>query len=989
MKNDTAMQELAIAARFEAGKPADPTENMSPEDAAKWKDMNEEHRDKFKTAAGLSMDGLLDYMFNGFEHEPSESSAVQQLVSWGVKPKFAHDLVTAWWANPPSLASRSLIGQQQYAEDLVREVAKKNNVHLSHDKASILDRTQYPMMHQVPGAPLVNNRINGALLDSYPDGTIITIGTTDFSKDAGKWFHGNQRINKTILIDLVNKLGRKFTVSKMASAHENLMLGLSKMAVGDIPADVERYVKEVKESNPDYDDAQVWATAWSIYCKHGNPGSEHCHMDTNDYFKGAMESLTKLAGTYQEYLMNTKNEKPLSHADWDKKQKDKAHNQRQRDLLLGKKAARTLSDIAIEIRQDWVKPYFGAMPYLQAMGGMDSIDDNYGMDSGSSIVAYFLANASGWKGDKAKAIKKELQDMLKKSRKYANDPDLQSLVVACGGILAEGCPDNLDDAECKTWEANTEKYRDVVKDQHQAGLVNDPVMSEPDNSMRKNPLDPMATWEEGEIDLKDDPREHPSEGSMIPGLEDRLAAEAKMALESKMALDSMMAELEMLAEGCPDNLDDAECQEWESNTDKYRDVVKDQHKSASDILKAIKPGDRVTIVNRFGQESTGRATMRGPAGWVLNMGGAHGTPAIATDDNIVKVVPGKRNTYLATDEGDAKEGKFEEGKPTDPTKNMSPEDAAEWKKQNEEHKDNFKSAKKDKTDKIQWNTWELGVTVTDNKKKREFTVDHYDDGAFEDKATYKKVSDAFRDFLKKLPDMDYVQAFNAAQDLFDEGAKWKTKAKSPSFNLSYGKLASLEEAWNTKLAAVEPTGLYGYTRAIQSSCESSIRKMAKVATQLAKEAYRKDENVAPFLAAHAKRGGSLSAKILVEAMKTLGPKVASEMRKAELKADAIPADKLTKAAARKYGLYGYAAKTASLGLQACTTLRETAGHVTSEMHGRKADSHKLITGFLSAHAKEAKCMYSKMLCASYPDADRKTASVVAPTTVGEWLSWED
>lgn len=39
-----------------------------------------------------------------------------------------------------------------------------------------------------------------------------------------------------------------------------------------------------------------------------------------------------------------------------------------------------------------------------------------------------------------------------------------------------------------------------------------------------------------------------------------------------------------------------------------------------------------------------------------------------------------------------KEGKFEEGEPADPTENMSPEDAAEWERQNEEHKDNFKGA---------------------------------------------------------------------------------------------------------------------------------------------------------------------------------------------------------------------------------------------------------------------------------------------------------
>jgi len=56
-------------------------------------------------------------------------------------------------------------------------------------------------------------------------------------------------------------------------------------------------------------------------------------------------------------------------------------------------------------------------------------------------------------------------------------------------------------------------------------------------------------------------------------------------------------------------------------------------KNASDI----RPGDRVTIVDRFGKERTGRAVMRGPHGWVLNMGGKHGTPGIADERNIVKV----------------------------------------------------------------------------------------------------------------------------------------------------------------------------------------------------------------------------------------------------------------------------------------------------------------------------------------------------------------
>lgn len=52
---------------------------------------------------------------------------------------------------------------------------------------------------------------------------------------------------------------------------------------------------------------------------------------------------------------------------------------------------------------------------------------------------------------------------------------------------------------------------------------------------------------------------------------------------------------------------------------------------------SIKPRARVTIVDRFGAQRTGTAVMLGSAGWVLNMGGPHGTPAIASPANTVKV----------------------------------------------------------------------------------------------------------------------------------------------------------------------------------------------------------------------------------------------------------------------------------------------------------------------------------------------------------------
>lgn len=72
-----------------------------------------------------------------------------------------------------------------------------------------------------------------------------------------------------------------------------------------------------------------------------------------------------------------------------------------------------LSHIALAIQGDWHKPYFGAVPYIQAMLILDSINGQYGADSGVSIVLYFLANAQTWKGAVARQIKKELNRRVK------------------------------------------------------------------------------------------------------------------------------------------------------------------------------------------------------------------------------------------------------------------------------------------------------------------------------------------------------------------------------------------------------------------------------------------------------------------------------------------------------------------------------------------------------------------------------------------------
>ncbi len=52
--------EGTVMARFEEGKPADPTENMSPADAAEWKKQNAINKDKFTKGASASLRMISD-----------------------------------------------------------------------------------------------------------------------------------------------------------------------------------------------------------------------------------------------------------------------------------------------------------------------------------------------------------------------------------------------------------------------------------------------------------------------------------------------------------------------------------------------------------------------------------------------------------------------------------------------------------------------------------------------------------------------------------------------------------------------------------------------------------------------------------------------------------------------------------------------------------------------------------------------------------------
>ena len=75
--------------------------------------------------------------------------------------------------------------------------------------------------------------------------------------------------------------------------------------------------------------------------------------------------------------------------------------------------ARPIYEIAFEIEEDWKPVHYTASPYLSAMKMLKSPSEGYGYDSATSIIRYFLSNASTWRGEVARRIKKELNGLLK------------------------------------------------------------------------------------------------------------------------------------------------------------------------------------------------------------------------------------------------------------------------------------------------------------------------------------------------------------------------------------------------------------------------------------------------------------------------------------------------------------------------------------------------------------------------------------------------
>ena len=79
------------------------------------------------------------------------------------------------------------------------------------------------------------------------------------------------------------------------------------------------------------------------------------------------------------------------------------------------KQPRQLWQIAQEIRKTWpslATAGYAAVPYVEAMEQLQTVDQHYGLDPARHIVRYFLSNAQHWRGEDARRIKAELKAML-------------------------------------------------------------------------------------------------------------------------------------------------------------------------------------------------------------------------------------------------------------------------------------------------------------------------------------------------------------------------------------------------------------------------------------------------------------------------------------------------------------------------------------------------------------------------------------------------
>lgn len=239
-----------------------------------------------------------------------------------------------------------------------------------------------------------------------------------------------------------------------------------------------------------------------------------------------------------------------------------------------------------------------------------------------------------------------------------------------------------------------------------------------------------------------------------------------------------------------------------------------------------------------------------------------------------------------------RDGKFEEGVPADPTENMSPEDAAEWERQTEEHKDEFKTADLEST----LHRDDDGTVPFDLFFNRTAAVTAGGKYGFT-----KGTESACGVGVNKLQ----KSASRIAKALYakDEGspaflAKHAARAGSKTASMllkameSIGPMAAL--AKNGKTAGKSGTGLYGFSEKTAKlgldACTALHHEAGMIAGDLFARKGADPVKVAGYLAANAKKGKCAYSAMLGECSPDVAVEVTGTVKPSKKASDFLASD---------------------------------------------------------------------------------------------------
>lgn len=212
---------------------------------------------------------------------------------------------------------------------------------------------------------------------------------------------------------------------------------------------------------------------------------------------------------------------------------------------------------------------------------------------------------------------------------------------------------------------------------------------------------------------------------------------------SKMANAAEEAKRSRFEEGKPadptQNMSPEDAKRWKEEHDKHKDNFKSGAALSEDIQNELL-GAALALRNAAkGQRPKNNAitAVRLLASALFKMGEPRAYDVLSRAADVMQASGMWDLTQKKQGEDEEKSSKFEEGKPADPTENMSPEDAKKWKTEHDKHKDNFKTA----------DSRAIGQQLKD---AFDFGIEKFSKGATADASDVAKVAREIAGILKEF-----------------------------------------------------------------------------------------------------------------------------------------------------------------------------------------------------------------------------------------------